>query len=61
MCIISNDIKDDIITLLLEICQKALKRNVNKKFINFTFLNSDISIPDEWTLITIYNAKSKLT
>jgi hypothetical protein len=60
-CVISNDVKDDIITLLLNTCQKTLKHNMNKKFMNPTFPNSDILIPDEWTLIITYNVKSRLT
>jgi hypothetical protein len=42
----------------LDTCREALKRNVDKKFMNPTFPNSDIPIPGEWTLATAYDAKS---
>jgi hypothetical protein len=46
-CIIGNDVKGDIVTLLLYTCQKALKRNVDKKFINPIYPYSDIPISGE--------------
>jgi hypothetical protein len=56
--IIGNDVKGDIATLLLHTCQEALKRNVDKKFMNPTYPHSDIPIPGEWTLATGYDVKS---
>jgi hypothetical protein len=42
--LIANDVKGDIVTLLLYTCRAALKRNVNKKFITPIYLESDICI-----------------
>jgi hypothetical protein len=42
----------------LDTCREALKRNVDKKFMNPTYPQSDIPIPGEWTLATAYDAKS---
>jgi hypothetical protein len=45
--IISNNIKGDVAGILLNIYRKALKRNIDKKFINPTYLKSNISILGE--------------
>ena len=47
-CTISNDAEGDVAVLLLNTCQEALKRNVDKKFMNPTYSESDILIPGEW-------------
>jgi len=47
-----------VAALLLNTCQEALKRNINKKFINPTYSESDIPIPGEWTLATGYDTKT---
>ena len=39
MYIISNNVKEDIAALLLNTYQEMLKYNINKKFMNFIFLN----------------------
>ena len=57
-CIIGNDMKGDVAGILLDTCREALKRNVDKKFMNPTYSKSDIPIPGEWTLATAYDAKS---
>ena len=44
--------------MLLNTCQETLKRNVDKKFMNPTFAESDIPIPGEWTLATGYDIKT---
>jgi hypothetical protein len=46
-CIIGNNVKGDIATLLLYTCQEAFKRNVDKKFMNPIYPHSNISIPGE--------------
>jgi hypothetical protein len=45
--IISNNVKEDITTLLLYTYQEALKRNVDKKFINPIYPYSNIPIPNK--------------
>ena len=55
---ISNDAEGDVAALLLNTYQEALKRNVDKKFMNPTFSESDIPIPGEWTLATGYDIKT---
>ena len=45
--------------MLLNTCQETLKRNVDKKFMNPTFSESDIPIPGEWTLATGYDIKTR--
>ena len=57
-CTISNDAEGDVAALLLNTCQEALKRNVDKKFMNPTYSESDILIPGEWTLATGYDVKT---
>ena len=57
-CVIGNDVKGDVAALLLDTCREALKRNVDKKFMDPTYPQSDIPIPGEWTLATGYDAKS---
>jgi hypothetical protein len=57
-CVIGNDVKGDIATLLLNECRDALKRNVDKKFMTPTYPGSDAEIPGEWTLATGYDVKS---
>ena len=44
--------------LLLNTCREALQRNVDKKFMNPTFSESDIPIPGEWALATGYDVKT---
>jgi hypothetical protein len=56
--IINNNMKGDVASILLNTCREALKRNVDKKFMNPTYSKSDIPIPGEWILVTTYNAKS---
>jgi hypothetical protein len=57
-CAIGNDVKGDVAALLLDTCREALKRNVDKKFMDPTYPQSDIPIPGEWTLATAYDARS---
>jgi hypothetical protein len=57
-CAIGNDVKGDVAALLLDTCREALKRNVDKKFMNPTYPRSDIPIPGQWTLATGYDTKS---
>jgi hypothetical protein len=45
--IISNNIKSDVANILLNTYREALKRNIDKKFINPTYSKSDILIPGE--------------
>ena len=45
--IISNNMKGDVAGILLDICREALKRNIDKKFMNPTYSKSDILIPGE--------------
>ena len=42
--IINNDATKNIATLLLNTYQKALKKNVDKKFMNSIYFKSNISI-----------------
>jgi hypothetical protein len=44
---IANDVKDNIITLLLYIYRAALERNINKKFITPIYLKSNIYISED--------------
>ena len=39
--------KRDMAALLLNICREALKRNIDKKFINPIYSRSDIPIPSQ--------------
>ena len=45
--IISNNMKGDVADILLDICREALKRNIDKKFMNPIYLKSDILILGE--------------
>ena len=52
--------KGNIAILLLDIYREALKRNINKKFINLIFSKSNISILNEQIFITSYDIKTRL-
>jgi hypothetical protein len=45
--LIVNDVKGDIVTLLLYIYRAALERNMDKKFITFIYLKSNIFISED--------------
>jgi hypothetical protein len=45
--IVDNNIKGDIANILLSTYREALKRNIDKKFINLIYPRSDILIPGE--------------
>jgi hypothetical protein len=45
--LIVNDVKGDIVTLLLYIYRAALERNMDKKFITFIYLKSNICISED--------------
>jgi hypothetical protein len=45
--LIVNDVKGDIVTLLLYIYRAAFERNMDKKFITFIYLKSNIFISED--------------
>ena len=60
MYIIINDVEGDVAALLLNTCREVFKCNIDKKFINPIFSESNIPIPGKQVLIISYDIKTEL-